>query len=69
MAKLKVGRPDTVQDISSTTPGTHQGNSKGNYQKNKGFNPDGTVTAAASTGMDPKGHGPIDKRMPNLPPA
>ena len=69
MAKLKVGRPDTVQDISSATPGTHQGNSKGNYESQAGFLPDGRVTAAISTGMDAKKHGPIDKRMPNIPPA
>ena len=55
--------------MSTHVDGIKQGNSKGNYEKNKGFNPDGTVTAAASTGMDSKGHGPIDKRMPNIPPA
>lgn len=69
MAQLKVGRPDTVQDISSTTPGTHQGNAKGNYQKNKGFKADGRVTAAIATGMPAKSHEPIDKSMPNIPPA
>jgi len=30
---------------------------------------DGRVTAARSTGIDPSAHGPIDPRMPNLPPA
>jgi hypothetical protein len=69
MAKLKVGKPDTVQDISSHVPGNAQGNSKGNYEKQEGFLPDGRVTAAISTGMSPKPHGPIDKRMPNIPPA
>ncbi len=69
MAKLKVGKPDTVQDISSTTPGTGQGNAKGNYEKNKGFKSDGRVSAEIATGMSGKAHDPIDKRMPNIPPA
>jgi hypothetical protein len=69
MARLKVGKPDTVQDISAHTPGNFSGNSKGNYESQKGFLPDGRVTAAISTGMDAKKHGPIDKRMPNIPPA
>jgi hypothetical protein len=69
MAKLKVGKPDTVQDISSHTPGNFQGNAKGNYEKNKGFKPDGRVSAEISTGMSPKAHDPIDKSMPNIPPA
>jgi hypothetical protein len=68
MAKLKVGKPDTVQDISAHTPGVYQGNAKGNYESQEGFRPDGRVTAAISTGMNAKQHGPIDKRMPNIPP-
>lgn len=68
MAKLKVGKPDTVQDISAHVPGNAQGNSKGNYESQKGFLADGRVTASISTAMDPKAHGPIDKRMPNIPP-
>ena len=30
--------------------------------------PDGRRTAEPLTGIDPGHHGPIDKRMPNLPP-
>jgi hypothetical protein len=38
-------------------------------EKQPGHNADGTVTAARSTGINPKAHEPIDPRMPNLPPA
>ena len=69
MAKLKVGKPDTTPDLPSHTPGTNQGNARGNYEKQDGHLPDGTVTAAAATSIDPKHHGPIDESMPNLPPA
>jgi hypothetical protein len=69
MATLKVGRPDTTPDAPSHTPGVHQGNAKGNFESNVGWLPDGRVTAAAVTGVNPKGHEPIDKSMPNLPPA
>jgi hypothetical protein len=68
MAKLKVGKPDTTPDMPAHTPGVFQGNAKGNYESQEGFLPDGRVTAAISTGMNPKAHGPIDKRMPNIPP-
>jgi hypothetical protein len=68
MAELKVGRPDTVPDISAHTPGVFEGNAKGNYESQEGFMPDGRVTAAISTGMDPQAHGPIDPKMPNIPP-
>jgi hypothetical protein len=69
MARLKVGKPDTVQDISAHTSGNNQGNAKGNYEAQDGFKADGRVTAAISTGMNETQHGPIDKRMPNIPPA
>jgi hypothetical protein len=69
MAKLKVGKPDTKPDISAHTPGNYEGNAKGNYEKQAGWLPDGRVTAAISTGMNAKQHGPVDKSMPNIPPA
>jgi hypothetical protein len=68
MAGLKVGRPDTTPDAPSHTPGVFQGNAKGNYESMPGMLPDGRRTAEAVTGINPKHHGPIDKRMPSLPP-
>ena len=65
---IETGKPDTTQDSAAHTPGNNQGNSTGNYAKQKGHLPDGKRTAAASTGINPGGHGPIDPRMPNLPP-
>lgn len=56
-------------DIAAHQPGISQGNAKGNYEKQAGHKPDGTSTAARSTGIDPKSHGPIDPSMPNLSPA
>ena len=68
MASLKVGRPDTTPDASAHTPGVYSGNAKGNYEATEGMLSDGRRTAASVTGIDPKHHGPIDKRMPCLPP-
>jgi hypothetical protein len=67
MADVQVGE-GPPPDISAHTPGINQGNSRGNYDKQAGMNPDGTRTAAASTGVNPDGHEPIDPSMPNLPP-
>jgi len=49
--------------------GIKEGNSTGNYEKQAGHKPDGTSTAARSTGVNAKGREPIDPRMPNLSPA
>ena len=65
---IETGKPDTAQDAAAHTPGNNQGNSTGNYAKQKGHLPDGKRTAAASTGVNPGAAGPIDPRMPNLPP-
>ena len=65
---INTGKPDVKQDTPAHTPGINQGNSTGNYEKQKGHNPDGTRTDAASTGVNPGTHGPIDPRMPNLSP-
>ena len=56
-------------DLPAHTPGINQGNAKGNYEKMAGHNPDGTSTAARSTGINVKTAGPIDPSMPNLSPA
>jgi hypothetical protein len=65
---VRTGKPDTTQDAPAHTPGIHQGNAIGNYEKQVGHLPDGRRTAAASTGINPKSAGPIDPRMPNLSP-
>jgi hypothetical protein len=68
MANLKVGRPDTTPDAPSHTEGVNEGNAKGNYESQAGMLPDGRRTSESITGVDPSAHGPIDKRMPCLPP-
>ena len=65
---LKVGKPDVSPDAPAHTPGTPQGNAKGNYEKMAGHNRDGTSTSERSTGVNPKFQQPIDPRMPNLSP-
>lgn len=65
---INAGDADIANDGPSHTSGVHQGNSIGNFAKQVGHNPDGTRTAASATGIDPDAHGPIDPRMPNLPP-
>ena len=66
---INTGKPDTTQDAPTHVDGVNQGNSVGNYEKQVGHLPDGKRTAASATGINPSMHGPIDKRMPNLPPA
>jgi hypothetical protein len=66
---MKTGKKDTNTVQPTHVPGIKQGNSKGNYEKQVGHNADGTRTARASTGINPKSHDPIDPAMPNLSPA
>ena len=65
---IRTGKADTKQDAPAHTPGVKQGNSVGNYEKQAGHLPDGRRTDAASTGINPGMHGPIDPRMPSLSP-
>ena len=65
---LRTGKADTKQDAPAHTPGVKQGNSVGNYGKQNGHLPDGKRTDAASTGVNPGKHGPIDPAMPSLSP-
>lgn len=65
---IRTGKPDTTQDATAHVPGINQGNAIGNYEKQVGHNADGTRTDAASTGINPGKHGPIDPRMPSLSP-
>lgn len=69
MADVRTGDPHAEQDKPARTPGTHAGNSTGNYEKQAGHLPDGRSTARRSTGINPKAEEPIDPRMPNLSPA
>lgn len=68
MPHIKRGKPRVSPDLPAHTPGINQGNAKGNYAKMAGHNPDGSSTAARSTGINPKAREPIDPSMPNLSP-
>jgi hypothetical protein len=68
MGGIRTGKPDIDTESLGHTPGVRQGNAKGNYESQAGHRPDGTRTAEASTGINPKAHDPIDERMPNLSP-
>ncbi len=69
MPNIKLGKARVTADLPAHTPGIMQGNAKGSYEKMTGHKPDGTSTAARSTGINPKAHEPIDPSMPNLSPA
>ena len=68
MAKIKIGKPDVKPDAPTHISGVKQGNTPGNYQKSGGHLSDGRSTAARSTGINRRTHGPIDPAMPNLSP-
>ena len=68
MRGIKRGKRQVSPDLPAHTPGINQGNAEGNYAKMAGHNPDGTSTAARSTGINPKAQEPIDPSMPNLSP-
>lgn len=65
---LKVGKADTHNAAPSHIPGVKQGNEPSDKPQ-AGHNPDGTATAARSTGINPESRNPIDPSSPNLPPA
>lgn len=69
MARIRTGGKQVRPDLPSHVKGIQQGNSKGSYEKMPGHKPDGTSTAARSTGINPKAREPIDPSMPNLSPA
>jgi hypothetical protein len=68
MPNIRVGDPDVSPDTPAHTPGVNQGNSEGNYGKQRGHLPDGRSSARRSTGVNPDGMEPIDPQMPNLSP-
>ncbi len=59
---------DVKPDAPSHTPGTHRGEDWVKHGSEPGREHDGS-TARSSTSINPKAAGPIDPRMPNLPPA
>ena len=66
---LRTGKPDVDPSLHSHTSGIREGNTKGSYEKMEGHNPDGTSTAARSTGINAEDRNPILPDMPNLSPA
>lgn len=65
---VTTGEAQVKPDDPSHVKGIKQGNSRGNYEKMSGHNPDGTSSSERSTGIDPKSKNPIDPSMPNLSP-
>lgn len=55
-------------DVSAHTPGTHRGEDWVKDEVEPGRKGQ-TATARSSTSINPEAAGPIDPRMPNLPPA
>jgi hypothetical protein len=67
MADVKRGAEHTGMDKPTHVKGIPEGNALGKYEQMAGHNPDGTSTAARSTGVT--GTEPIDPSMPNISPA
>lgn len=63
-----MAKQHTQPDISAHTPGTHRGEDWVKKEKEPGRE-DSTATARSSTGINSNSAGPIDPRMPHLPPA
>lgn len=66
MGRIRVGQPQVRQDAPSHIEGVSQGNAP--ERSNAGHNPDGTVDARRSTGINASKRNPILSIMPNLPP-
>ncbi|HST54382.1 MAG TPA: hypothetical protein VLJ42_00620 [Solirubrobacteraceae bacterium] len=67
MDDVNTGAAHTGIDTPTHVKGIKEGNARGNYEKMSGHKPDGTSTAARSTGVAVTD--PIDPSMPNLSPA
>lgn len=65
---LTVGKADVDPTKPSHVAGVSEGNTPGHYQSMDGHLPDGTSTAARSTGITPEASDPILPEMPNLSP-
>jgi hypothetical protein len=59
---------DVTPDKPSHTPGTNRGEELQRKRPEPGRGGK-SATARSSTSINPKAAGPIDRRMPNLPPA
>jgi hypothetical protein len=60
------------QDVKPDTPSHTKGTNKGEEWARRYPEPGregGTATSRSSTGINPNARGPIDPRMPHLPPA
>ncbi len=66
---IRIGKPDVETDKPTHVAGTREGNAVGNYEKNKGYLPNGHSTADRSTGINADKRNPIDPTSPNLSPA
>jgi hypothetical protein len=67
MGKANSGGAFTGADNPTHVNGINKGNARGNYEKMPAHKPDGTSTAARSTGV--ASTEPIAPGMPNLSPA
>lgn len=67
VANVNTGAKHTGMDKPTHVKGIKQGNALGSYARMAGHRPDGTSTAARSTGVTATE--PIDPSMPNLSPA
>jgi hypothetical protein len=63
-----MARQDTTFDKPSHTPGTNKGEELSSKRAEPGREGK-TATARSSTSINPHSAGPIDPRMPHLPPA
>jgi hypothetical protein len=63
-----MARQDTTFDKPSHTPGTNKGEELSRKRAEPGREGK-TATARSSTSINPDSAGPIDSRMPHLPPA
>jgi hypothetical protein len=66
---IRTGKADVDPSLPSHTKGIRRGNAPGSYDKMTGHRPDGTSTAARSTGINAEDRDPISDDMPNLSPA
>ena len=71
IANVVVGEPHVAPDAPSHTSGVREGNNPPKRRREPGIHVDEDglhISARRSTGIRPKAHGPIDPRMPVLPP-
>ena len=65
---IRTGKAQVDVEKPAHTNGVREGNEPGSYESMPGHLPDGTSTAARSTGVQPKRRDPILPGMPNLSP-